>query len=133
MNIKILGPGCKKCDQTAARVAAVVEACGADAEVEKVTDMMTIAGFGVMATPAVVVDVGRLDEESKGLVLLTNDGDLANQLAHPRYGVRKVYQVQVAGEIPPVAPDQGQVIPIHQAIKRIILRFSPLTPKTEML
>ncbi|MGD9252153.1 MAG: thioredoxin family protein [Desulfobacterales bacterium] len=56
MNIKILGPGCKKCDQTAARVAAVVEACGADAEVEKVTDMMTIAGFGVMATPAVVVD-----------------------------------------------------------------------------
>ncbi len=56
MNIKILGPGCKKCDQTAARVAAVVEDCGIDAEVEKVTDMMTIAGFGVMATPAVVVN-----------------------------------------------------------------------------
>ena len=56
MNIKILGPGCKKCDQTAERVAAVVAAVGAEARIEKVTDMMAIAGFGVMATPAVVVD-----------------------------------------------------------------------------
>jgi small redox-active disulfide protein 2 len=56
MNIKILGPGCKKCDQTAERVAAVAAAVGADARIEKVTDMMAIAGFGVMATPAVVVD-----------------------------------------------------------------------------
>ena len=56
MKIKILGPGCKKCDQTAERVAAVVAATGADAQIEKVTDMMAIAGFGVMSTPAVVVD-----------------------------------------------------------------------------
>jgi small redox-active disulfide protein 2 len=37
-------------------VAAIVAATGADAQIEKVTDMMTIADFGVMATPAVVVD-----------------------------------------------------------------------------
>ena len=42
--------------------------------------------------------VGRLDKESEGLILVTNDGDLANRLAHPRYGVEKIYQVEVAGK-----------------------------------
>lgn len=41
--------------------------------------------------------VGRLDMSSEGLILLTNDGELANLLAHPRYGVEKVYQVLIAG------------------------------------
>lgn len=41
--------------------------------------------------------VGRLDENSQGLLLVTNDGELANRIAHPRFRVRKVYQVQVAG------------------------------------
>ncbi|MDB5335043.1 MAG: pseudouridine synthase Rsu [Planctomycetaceae bacterium] len=41
--------------------------------------------------------VGRLDEASQGLMLVTNDGPLANKLLHPRYGVPKVYRVQVAG------------------------------------
>jgi 23S rRNA pseudouridine2605 synthase len=41
--------------------------------------------------------VGRLDRMSEGLILVTNDGDLANLLAHPRYGVEKKYLVQVAG------------------------------------
>jgi len=41
--------------------------------------------------------VGRLDRASEGLILVTNDGDLANRLTHPRYGVEKVYRVRVAG------------------------------------
>jgi 23S rRNA pseudouridine2605 synthase len=39
--------------------------------------------------------VGRLDAESTGLILLTNDGELADLLTHPRYGVEKVYRVRV--------------------------------------
>jgi 23S rRNA pseudouridine2605 synthase len=44
-----------------------------------------------------VFNVGRLDLESEGLILVTNDGELANQLTHPRHGVKKIYEVQVAG------------------------------------
>lgn len=44
-----------------------------------------------------VFNVGRLDLASEGLILVTNDGELANQLTHPRHGVEKTYHVQVAG------------------------------------
>jgi 23S rRNA pseudouridine2605 synthase len=43
--------------------------------------------------------VGRLDISSEGLILVTNDGELANGLTHPRHGVEKIYQVQVAGQV----------------------------------
>lgn len=43
--------------------------------------------------------VGRLDMSSEGLMLVTNDGELANRLMHPRYEVEKTYQVEVAGQI----------------------------------
>lgn len=43
--------------------------------------------------------IGRLDMDSEGLILLTNDGALSEHLTHPRYGVPKVYRVQVAGEV----------------------------------
>ena len=45
-----------------------------------------------------VVPVGRLDADTTGALLLTNDGPLAHRLAHPRYGVEKVYEVDVRGE-----------------------------------
>ena len=45
--------------------------------------------------------VGRLDMETEGLILVTNDGELANGLTHPRHGVEKIYQVQVAGKMEP--------------------------------
>jgi 23S rRNA pseudouridine2605 synthase len=48
-----------------------------------------------------VYTVGRLDEDSEGLLLLINDGDLANRLMHPRYGVEKTYLVLVAGNPTP--------------------------------
>src|SRR5207249_5257207 len=44
-----------------------------------------------------VVPVGRLDADTTGALLLTNDGPLAHRLAHPRYGVEKVYEVEVEG------------------------------------
>ena len=48
--------------------------------------------------PARVVPVGRLDADTTGALLLTNDGPLAHRLAHPRYGVEKVYEADVEGE-----------------------------------
>ena len=46
-----------------------------------------------------VYPVGRLDLNSEGLILMTNDGDLTNRITHPRYGHEKTYKIQVAGEI----------------------------------
>jgi 23S rRNA pseudouridine2605 synthase len=46
-----------------------------------------------------IYTVGRLDEKSKGLVLLTNDGDFAHRVMHPRHGVSKTYLVKVRGRV----------------------------------
>ena len=54
--------------------------------------------------PERVYPVGRLDLESEGLILLTNDGDLANHLTHPRYGHQKEYRVLLARH-----PDEEQL------------------------
>ena len=48
-----------------------------------------------------VYPIGRLDLESEGLLLFTNDGDFANRLMHPRYHKPKTYHVKLAGEIEP--------------------------------
>ena len=75
MEIKVLGPGCPKCKKTEVLVKEAVAEAGVDAQVEKVTDTMQIAGYGVFGTPAVVVDgevksVGKIPtkEEIKGWI-----------------------------------------------------------------
>jgi 23S rRNA pseudouridine2605 synthase len=50
--------------------------------------------------PQRVYHVGRLDTDSEGLLLLTNDGDLAHKLTHPSFGVAKTYLAEVAGPLP---------------------------------
>jgi 23S rRNA pseudouridine2605 synthase len=53
--------------------------------------MMLIEG----ACPERVYPVGRLDRNSTGLLLFTNDGEMAKKLTHPRYGIKKIYQVEL--------------------------------------
>ncbi|MCX8155655.1 MAG: rRNA pseudouridine synthase [Verrucomicrobiae bacterium] len=67
--------------------------------------------------------VGRLDRDSEGLMLLTNDGEFCLRLTHPRYGVLKKYHVLVEGRVPYDLPaqltrgvrDAGQVLRAHRA------------------
>jgi small redox-active disulfide protein 2 len=56
MEIKVLGPGCPKCQQTEKVVKEAVAEAGLEAQIEKITDTMEIAGYGVFGTPAVVID-----------------------------------------------------------------------------
>ena len=56
MDIKVLGPGCARCKQTAEHVKNAVAESGIEADIEKVTDAMQIAGYGVFGTPAVIID-----------------------------------------------------------------------------
>jgi small redox-active disulfide protein 2 len=70
MEIKVLGPGCPKCRQTEEVVRQAVAESGVAADVEKVTDVMAIAGYGVFGTPAVVVGgevkvVGRIPSKDE--------------------------------------------------------------------
>jgi 23S rRNA pseudouridine2605 synthase len=57
--------------------------------------------------PERLFHVGRLDADTEGLILLTNDGELANRLGHPSHGVPKVYLAEIAG---PVARDLGRTL-----------------------
>jgi 23S rRNA pseudouridine2605 synthase len=84
-----------------------------------------------------VVPVGRLDADTTGALLLTNDGDLAHRLAHPRYGVPKVYEAEVEGapsrddlarlrggvelDDGPTAPAEVRVLGLDAGISRIEL------------
>ena len=72
MDIKVLGPGCAKCKQTEAIVREAVAESGSDADIEKVTDVMKIAGYGVFGTPAVVINgdvksVGKIPKKEEVL------------------------------------------------------------------
>ncbi len=75
MEIKVLGPGCPKCQQAEEVVKEAVAEADVDARIEKITDTMEIAGYGVFGTPAVVVDdevksVGKIPskEDVKGWI-----------------------------------------------------------------
>ena len=70
MKIQILGTGCAKCNQLAASTQAATERLGLDCEMEKVTDFIRFAEFGVMVTPALVVNgklkvAGRVPSEAE--------------------------------------------------------------------
>jgi 23S rRNA pseudouridine2605 synthase len=65
----------------------------------------------LIATDQRVYNVGRLDQSSEGLILVTNDGELANRLTHPRYGVEKKYHVQVVG-----IPAPGELRKLEQGV-----------------
>ena len=55
--------------------------------------------FDLVDIPERLFAVGRLDKDSRGLVLLTNDGDLTQRLAHPRFEHKKIYEVKIKGDI----------------------------------
>ncbi len=54
--IKVLGTGCRNCETTAKLIVEVAAARGAAIELEKITDMAAILGYGVLSTPGVVID-----------------------------------------------------------------------------
>ncbi|MFK7837468.1 MAG: thioredoxin family protein [Sulfitobacter sp.] len=56
MNIKILGSGCKKCIALAENAQQAMATAGIDGEIEKVTDIIDIARYGIMSTPGLVID-----------------------------------------------------------------------------
>jgi small redox-active disulfide protein 2 len=56
MDIKVLGPGCRNCVLLEERTREALSDLGRDATIEKVTDFAEIAGYGIMSTPALVVD-----------------------------------------------------------------------------
>jgi small redox-active disulfide protein 2 len=54
--IKVLGPGCAKCNKTEKLIQEVIKETKSDAIVEKISDMMEIASYGVFGTPSVIID-----------------------------------------------------------------------------
>jgi small redox-active disulfide protein 2 len=55
-DVKVLGPGCKRCETTAEMVRAEAQKLGVEVKVEKVTDYAEIAQFGIASTPGIVID-----------------------------------------------------------------------------
>lgn len=85
--------------------------------------------------PGRIYTVGRLDRESEGLLLLTNDGELTQRLTHPRYGVEKTYQVKLDGPAQAellsrarggVWLAEGKTAPLKLSVKRSGSRVSTL-------
>lgn len=85
-----------------------------------------------------VFPVGRLDWDSEGLLLLTNDGDFANQVSHPKYNINKRYLVKIGGKITPKMIEKmkrGMSIPEggRVAAKRLDRIVKKSTPNNDWL
>lgn len=92
----------------------------------------TVMEFVKYPTPVRLFPVGRLEWEAAGLVLMTNDGELANRLTHPRYGVDRVFDVQTKGFIDPgfVADlEKGLNLKAQRAAREAGKRSSPIAVK----
>ncbi|HMH77091.1 MAG TPA: pseudouridine synthase [Candidatus Udaeobacter sp.] len=75
----------------------------------------------------IVYPVGRLDIDAEGLLLLTNDGELANRLLHPRYEIPRVYEVEVRGRVDEADLPRwrrGAVLPDGPAVPKRVSRLS---------
>ncbi len=56
MKIEILGPGCARCEAVAQNASQAAKELGLDVQIEKITDMAAIVGYGVMSTPGIAID-----------------------------------------------------------------------------
>ena len=86
MEIKVLGPGCPKCDLVEARVKGVLAGLGIAADVEKVTDLRRMISSGILATPGLIINgrivsQGRIPrvEDIEAWVREAADGDRASK------------------------------------------------------
>ncbi|MGH2469735.1 MAG: pseudouridine synthase, partial [Chloroflexota bacterium] len=77
--------------------------------------------------PERVYPVGRLDRDSEGLLLLTNDGELAHRLAHPRYGVEKEYLAETARSVSQADLDRlrGGIVSLGETLRARRLESPP--------
>jgi len=96
------------------------------------------AGISELLGPSVprrVFHVGRLDTDSEGLLLLTNDGDLAHRLTHPSYGVPKTYLAEVPGPLPrSVGRTLRQGVELDDGEARVdAFRLVDSTPRTALV
>lgn len=71
-----------------------------------------------------IYPVGRLDYDTEGLLLLTNDGDLANKITHPKNAVKKVYSVRVEGE-----PTEAEIKRLRSGVSFGGVRYQPAAVK----
>lgn len=89
----------------------------------------TVLDFVPPGMRKALVPVGRLDFNTEGLLLLTNDGDFAQRIAHPRYGSRKVYEVKVKGEPGAEALDKLRAGIVLEGRRTAPARITPLRVK----
>ena len=85
---------------------------------------------------AVVYPVGRLDVDTEGLLLLTNDGELANRLLHPRYEIPRVYEVEVEGHVAEADLPRwrrGVVLDDGPAVPKRVMRLRGAGPRRSRL